>query len=308
MHRFMQRRLAREGSASSGIVELAPSSLDRAAAERTRARRRTRGQSLVELALITPVLALLFLATIDLGRLFYSQITVTNSAREGALEAAASPTSFLAGTCDTDNSRVVCAAVNEARNSFVTISESDVTLTCTPGCTKTYGVKATVTVSGHFRLLTPLMSAFTGGEDVTLTSTATSDVIIRPVPIASPTPTPSGTPTPSPTPTPAGTPSTTPTPDPSPTPVCPAPFANFTYTQLNKNKPVVFTSTSTPTTGSCGILYWRWDFGDGNLSTGNPTTASHTFLTKGGTYTVGLTVTVPGGITTTTYVTLTTKG
>ena len=294
MHRFLLRnsRRARPGRAL----------------DRIRACRRSRGQALVELALLVPVLAVLFLATLDLGRVFYSQITITNAAREAAFKAAEDPTSFTSGTCDAVTSRVVCAAVNESRNSFVTVTPSDVTLTClpNPACPKTYGQEATVTVTGHFNLFTPLMAAFTGGSNITLTSSASANVVIVPV-IAAATPSPS--PTPTPAPTPAGTPTPTPPPDPTPTPVCPPPYAAFTYTQQNKNKPVVFTSTSTPTSGSCAINYWRWDFGDNVLSTGNPTTTSHTYAVKGGTYVVKLTVTGPGGDpsqTTDVYVTITT--
>lgn len=263
----------------------------------------SRGQALVELALIVPIMAVLFLATIDLGRVFYSQITITNAAREAAMKASEDPTSYTSGTCDATTSKVVCAAMNEARNSFVTVAAADVSMTCLPACTKSYGNRATVTVLGHFNLLTPLMSAFTGGSNITLRSTASADVVVVPVVAAATTPTPVATPTPTPVGTPAPTPAATPTPVP-----CAPPYAAFTYSQQNKNKPVVFTSTSTPTSGTCQILYWRWDFGDGVLSTGNPTTISHTYATQGGTYTVALTVTVTGGVTTTTYVTITTAG
>jgi Flp pilus assembly protein TadG len=277
---------------------------------RARRARGSRGQALVELALVVPIMAVLFLATIDLGRVFYSQITITNAAREAAFKAAEDPTSYTSGTCDATTSKVVCAAINEARNSFVTVSAADVSMTCTPACTKSYGNRATVTVLGHFNLLTPLMGAFTGGSNITLTSTASADVVVVPaVVVATPTPTPLATPTPVATPTPTPDPGATPTPTPAPTPTpipCAPPYAAFTYSQQNKNKPVLFTSTSTPTTGTCKILYWRWNFGDGALSTGNPTSISHSFATKGGTYTVALTVTVTGGVTTTTYVTITT--
>jgi hypothetical protein len=47
----------------------------------------TRGQALVELALVVPILFFLSLAAIDLGRVFYSLITVTNAARASAMEA-----------------------------------------------------------------------------------------------------------------------------------------------------------------------------------------------------------------------------
>jgi len=43
-----------------------------------------RGQSLVEFALIVPLFLLLVFAIVDFGMGFYSWITVTNAAREGA--------------------------------------------------------------------------------------------------------------------------------------------------------------------------------------------------------------------------------
>lgn len=44
-----------------------------------------RGQSLTELALILPLLTLIMLGTIDLGRAFYDHIELTNAVKEGAL-------------------------------------------------------------------------------------------------------------------------------------------------------------------------------------------------------------------------------
>lgn len=258
-----------------------------------------RGQALVELALILPILMLLFLATVDLGRFFYSQITVTNAAREAALEAGVNPTSYTAGTCDAITSKVVCAAVSEARSSFVTVAPADVTLKCYPvgstvesACTKAFGYQAAATVTGHFSLITPFISAFTGGSDITLASTARADVIIVPSVIgATPTPTPEPTPEPTPGPTPEPTPEATPEPTPAP---CPAPYAMFSYTQHNKNWPVAFTSLSTPTTGDCAITSWRWDFGDSGVSEGNLPTVNHTYAKQNWDYVVKLTVAVPG--------------
>ena len=252
------------------------------------------------------------LATIDLGRLFYSQITVTNSAREGVMEASINPTSYSSGSaCSATTNRVMCAATNESRNSFVTIAPADVSLACTPSCTKAYGNRATLTVTGHFSLLTPLMSVFTGGSIVTLTAAATADIVITPTAAAA-TPTPASTPAPTPAPTPTPDPNATPTPDPaptpspSPTPTCPLPYSGSTYTQQNKNKPVVFTSTSSPTAGPCAISYWRWDWGDSTTDAGNLPSASHAYAQKGHTYSVTLTVTNPGGVTTT-VITVTTQ-
>jgi PKD repeat protein len=72
---------------------------------------------------------------------------------------------------------------------------------------------------------------------------------------------------------------------------------SFTTSQQNKNKPVNFTSTSSPTTGPCAISFWRWDFGDGSTSAGAVPTASHDYgsANSGSTYNVTLTVTYPDG-------------
>jgi hypothetical protein len=86
------------------------------------------------------------------------------------------------------------------------------------------------------------------------------------------------------------------------------PFANFTYSQLNKNKPVDFVSSSMPTSGSCAIINWRWEYSDGNVDAGNLPTVSHTFAGKGVTYNVRLTVTVPGSITNSVTIAVTTLG
>lgn len=44
-----------------------------------------RGQSLVELALLLPLLALILVGTLDLGRAFFAHQRLTNAVREGAL-------------------------------------------------------------------------------------------------------------------------------------------------------------------------------------------------------------------------------
>ena len=45
---------------------------------------RHRGQSLVEFALILPIMALLFLGAVDLTRAFYYYIALENASREAA--------------------------------------------------------------------------------------------------------------------------------------------------------------------------------------------------------------------------------
>ena len=49
------------------------------------------GGALVELALVLPVLVLVFVGTVDFGRVFYTSQSLTNAARAGAQYGAASP-------------------------------------------------------------------------------------------------------------------------------------------------------------------------------------------------------------------------
>ncbi|MHB8891143.1 MAG: TadE/TadG family type IV pilus assembly protein [Candidatus Limnocylindrales bacterium] len=265
---------------------------------------RSRGQALVELALVTPILLLLLLGAVDLGRLFYARITVTNAAREGAMMAADSPTSWSAGGVCSSSNKVMCAALRESNGSWVTVAAADVSLTCSPSCAKSYGTTVNVTVTGHFSLLTPLLWVFTGGQNVTFQESAVADVVILPeaagvpTPTPSPTPSPTAEPTPSPDPSASVEPSAAPTaePTPSPTPACPAPLVGFSTSQPADKAPVSFTSTSGPTTGTCAISYWRWEFGDLTTSAGNLPSTSHDYGSpKGRTFNVTLTVTTPGG-------------
>ena len=45
---------------------------------------RQSGQAVVELALMLPILILILVGILDLGRIFEAQVTITNAAREGA--------------------------------------------------------------------------------------------------------------------------------------------------------------------------------------------------------------------------------
>lgn len=236
-----------------------------------------RGQALVELALILPVLMLVLAAALDLGRLFYSRITIVNAAREGAIEASLDPTSFTPNAaCNAVTNRVMCRAVNETQSSFVTVAPADVALSCSPaGCASGIGSSVTVTVTGHFHLITPLMAIFTGGQNVTFSSSATAQINTAPVLTSGPGPTATPVPTPAPTATPTappGGPTPTPTATAAPTPFCTAPVANFTWTNP-ANKVIAFTDTSTHmATPGCANV-WSWNFGDGSGSSSaqNPT-------------------------------------
>jgi Flp pilus assembly protein TadG len=282
-----------------------------------------RGQALVELAIILPVLLLFLLGAIDLGRVWHSQITVENAAREGAMEAAMAPTSYHAGqpcdgpedeATDSTGNRVMCRILNEVSGTLINVVPADVSVACSAACvagTTSSPNRVTVEVTGHFSLLTPFMAVFTGGQNITLTGSAVATIAMAPTNagVASATPTPALTPTPTPSPTPSSNPSVTPTPTPSflptptPTPSCTAPVANFSVNPTSgkkKKTTFVFTDSSTNmNVPGCNPI-WSWNFGDGS-GTSSLKNPSYQYQTSGS-YTVTLAASNAGGTSTKTLV------
>src|SRR5260370_14510959 len=117
----------------------------------SRRRRMYHGQSLVEFALILPVLAILFLGAVDLTRAFYFYIVLENATREGARVLIDYPYQF-------DDSAACSATVREA--------QSYVTLTCSGG-------SPTVTISPAVDLTANPPHRLPGRKPVTVTATTT---------------------------------------------------------------------------------------------------------------------------------------
>lgn len=83
--------------------------------------RRPIGQSLVEFALILPLFVLIIAGIFDLGRAFFTSITITNAARVGARYGTLHPS---------DLTGVITATVTEAQDSNIFINPMDVTVAC----------------------------------------------------------------------------------------------------------------------------------------------------------------------------------
>jgi len=137
--------------------------------------RRERGTALVEFALLLPLLALLGLGTVDLGRAYRTVNEVKNAAREAAAFAQLHPT-LLAGTDCTMPDSAQWHARNEGGptgSSFaVDVSTpSGVYSSADAGCgpfsaAATSGQNITVTVSIPFTVLTPLVRSVTGNPTI----------------------------------------------------------------------------------------------------------------------------------------------
>jgi Flp pilus assembly protein TadG len=77
---------------------------------RVSAGRRRRGVAAAELAILLPFLALLFVAAVDFGRIFYYYVTITNCARGGAIYASSD------ASHTTDTTGITNAALADSSN------------------------------------------------------------------------------------------------------------------------------------------------------------------------------------------------
>jgi Flp pilus assembly protein TadG len=160
------------------LPNVAPRSLPRLANHPER----SRGQALAELALVVPLLLLVFAAAADLGRAFYAYVAIENAAKEGALFGARNP------LCD-DGGSPGCAGANNVV--FRVQNELDLngvknqdgtslvpSVQCLPHGTLdcAEGDTYEVSLAYDFHLLTPLLDLVVGNP-MTLTSTSRATVL-----------------------------------------------------------------------------------------------------------------------------------
>lgn len=119
-------------------------------------RPRERGDSLVEVALILPVLLLLLFSILDLGRAVYAYHVVANCAREGARFGAAA-------------SRTTGEITAVVRNTAVGLDTAALVVSVSYPSTDTIRVQ----VSYAFQLLTPLVAQAIGRDTLSLRSSST---------------------------------------------------------------------------------------------------------------------------------------
>lgn len=126
--------------------------------------KRHRGQSVVEFALVIPILLLLVIGFLDLGRAMYTQSVLANAAREGARVA----------IIRTNSVGDIRKAV-KANAIGVEVSDSDITIDPE---SRTAGRPVSVSVTSRFYALTPFIAQFmnSGAGYIDLGSTATMTV------------------------------------------------------------------------------------------------------------------------------------
>jgi hypothetical protein len=106
---------------------------------------RTNGQGLVEMALVLPLLLLLFMGMIEFGRVFGSYIIINNLAREGARYG-------VVGHSDTDIQNIILA-----ERAYLDVD--NLTITITPPLEgRIVGNALEVEVDYELPLITPIIS------------------------------------------------------------------------------------------------------------------------------------------------------
>lgn len=118
------------------------------------------GVSLVELALIMPLLTLIIFGTLDLGWGVYANNTLSLGATEGARKGIISSVSDA-----TIRQRVKDVTIG------LNLADSDIVIS--PDTTRSSGGFISVTVSYSYRPFTPLIAAFIPGGSIPLSAKAT---------------------------------------------------------------------------------------------------------------------------------------
>lgn len=237
-------------------MRVSPRAIQRIAVRARAAHGTSRGQSLVEFALVLPILLLLVMVALDFGRVYLGYINAQNMARIAANYAANNAASLAAAESATlDEYRRLVA--NDARQINCELPNP------LPGPVYAQGTDlgdpVTVAIPCQFRILTPVIGAILG-DDVLLTASATFPVKDGAVTNVN-----------------------------NGSPVTPPPIADFLATPLSGYAPLTLSvfdiSENQPTS-------WVWDFGDGSTELTKNATNEYELP---GLYTVSLTVTNPGG-------------
>ncbi len=118
------------------------------------------GQSLVELALVLPVVLFLILGIMDFGRVFNAYIVITNASREGALFGTFHPPDTTEAA-EAIKDRVM----REATGSGITLDRTRIQVFSSGTAA---GAPVTVTVAYPFSAVTPEVSALFGGTSLML--------------------------------------------------------------------------------------------------------------------------------------------
>jgi Flp pilus assembly protein TadG len=145
------------------------------------ARRRERGQGLIEFALMVVFLSVLLMGVFDLGRAYFSYLALKDAAQEGAYYGSAFPQCVTAAAfpaCADPNNIPFRVRHSTPRGSLVDMNDALAQVSIDLPAVMEAGQVLTVTVTYRYQMLTPLVGAIANGQVLTLTAKS-SAVIVR---------------------------------------------------------------------------------------------------------------------------------
>lgn len=114
-----------------------------------------RGATLVELALVLPLLMLILLGCLDFGRILYVDAIVTNTANEGAAWGSLNPP-----TSGGWNQGVVSAAIAESAGTLPSLTDADITVVDIPSGDPSAPGNVSVQVQTEYHMTFPGIFAY----------------------------------------------------------------------------------------------------------------------------------------------------
>jgi Flp pilus assembly protein TadG len=128
---------------------------------------RTRGQALVEFALVFPILMLMLLGLFDLGRAVFTYNTITNAAREGARLAIVNQDEAKIA----QRARALAPTADGASNPVTIFFSDSGSATDADDCSPlTTGCNVTVRYQASFTAITPIIGQLVGPLTMTAES------------------------------------------------------------------------------------------------------------------------------------------
>lgn len=125
--------------------------------------KREKGQALLEFALVLPMLLLIVCGILDFGWIYYNQLAIANSAREGARFAVVSTVPEPGDTSNADRDNRIKAKILEVTpatiksNLVITITYSDLIAPVNGD--------VTIKLTSKLKVLTPVAGVFYGGQE-----------------------------------------------------------------------------------------------------------------------------------------------
>ena len=123
-----------------------------------------KGQSLVEVAVALPVLLLILLGILDLGRAYFTYIALADAAAEGAAYGAIHP----------DDTAQIVERAAESSNGLVTLEPDMVSVDLID---LSAGLPITVTVEYQYQLLTPIIQTLVPDGIITMRASVAQSII-----------------------------------------------------------------------------------------------------------------------------------